>query len=192
MVLDGAKYVFATRSRTVIELVPPERPITRVPAALSVFRLGPSGLGFIEGSRDLRNRVWISGKKHVLRFWMSNYSILFFLKIKGVTYLQYTAYRMTMFPMFCLHFTHILDLPSYFWRPVRLYKLKSKCILDYVRYVRVMSASLSVSQEVMVVTDRVIAARLILIDHDDERVLLRRPHASKDPQGRYCQRRISS
>jgi hypothetical protein len=70
---------------------------------------------------------------------------------------------------------------------------KAKGILDYVRYVRVMRASLSVSQEVMVVTDRVIAARLILIAHDDERcVLLRHPHASKDPQGRYCQRRIPS
>ena len=66
VVLRGAKYVFATRSRTVIELVPPERPITRAPAALSAFRLGLSGLGFIEGSRDLRNRVWIRGKKHVL------------------------------------------------------------------------------------------------------------------------------
>lgn len=66
--LRSAKYVFATRSRTVVELVPPERPMTRDPAALSAFRLGPSGSGLIEGSRDLRNRVWISGKKHVLKF----------------------------------------------------------------------------------------------------------------------------
>ena len=57
VVLRGAKYDFATRSKTVVELVPPEKAITRDPTALSAFRLGPSGLGLIEGSRDLRNRV---------------------------------------------------------------------------------------------------------------------------------------
>ena len=56
-----------SRPRTVIELVPPERPVTRAPAALSVFRPGPSAFGFIEGSRYLQNRDWINGKKHLLR-----------------------------------------------------------------------------------------------------------------------------
>lgn len=35
-----------------------------------------------------------------------------------MTYLQYTACRMTMLPTLSLHFTHIFDL-SYFKRPLR-------------------------------------------------------------------------
>lgn len=62
----GAKYVFATRSSNAVEFIPPENAITREPVAFSPFRLGPSGITFIEGSRDLRNRVSIRGKKHAL------------------------------------------------------------------------------------------------------------------------------
>lgn len=64
--MQGAKYVFATRSINAVEHVPPEKPTTSVPAALSALRRGPSGAGFIQGSRDFLNRVWTKDAKHDL------------------------------------------------------------------------------------------------------------------------------
>jgi hypothetical protein len=40
--------------------------MTSVPTALSALRRGPSGTGFIQGSRDFLNRVWIKEEKHDL------------------------------------------------------------------------------------------------------------------------------
>ena len=64
------------------------------------------------------------------------------------------------------------------------------------RYLRIMSASLSVcglSQEDMVVSDRLIAGRLLLgYYHDECSVLLRDSHTSKDPLGCHFKRWIPS
>ena len=118
-VLGGAKYVFATRSRTVIELVPPQRPVTRVPAALCVFRPGPSAFGFIEGSRDLRNRVWINGKKHVLRigwvYYQKMYNNKIFLHTCNILRIEWRYFR---------YFLYILRI-SWFCRQISGVLLRS-------------------------------------------------------------------
>lgn len=50
--------------------------MTTEPAALSALRLGPSGVTLIEGSRDLRKRVCMRGKKQDLSEEMNIQKIL--------------------------------------------------------------------------------------------------------------------
>jgi len=64
--LGAPKYVLVTRSSMTVDPRPPESPIRRLPEAFRALRRGPSGVGFIAGSKDLRKRVEMRGKKHDL------------------------------------------------------------------------------------------------------------------------------
>jgi len=102
--------VLCTISSKIDDPRPPENPKHKFPDALSLGRFEVPALALTEGSRAFLNFMSTSGVKHSLGGILLDPSLAWSGR---KAHLQYTAWRMTMFPGFNLHLTQSFDLPNF-------------------------------------------------------------------------------